>query len=62
MALSPTLPRDPEQDARTRRFMQQLQQILNSLMLNDELIQDTINGWTVSGSAGSILKNQVFGK
>lgn len=62
MAGESTLPRDPKADKRVRDFMQKIQTIINSMLLNDELIMDGIGSFTTLGTENSILVQQVFGK
>lgn len=55
------IPRDPAQDARTLRFMQQIQQRLNALERQGEMIRTEGGGFTTM-TAQSIIYQQVFGK
>lgn len=55
------LPQDPEQNTRTRRFMQILSQIMNSLLTSGTIAQTGPSSYTMS-TAQSVLMNQVFGK
>lgn len=62
MALDPTLARVPSEDPRVRRFTQQLADMVNALVRQGELVQEQIGEYTVSGSASSVIRTQVFGK
>ena len=57
-----TLPRDPGQDARVRRFMQQLQQIVNSLLLAAEVAEVAPGVWTAALTEQRVVAAEVFGK
>lgn len=56
----PATPRDPAQEARTRRALQQQALLLNSLLQRGEFIQTSSSSFT-SITAQTILANQIFG-
>ncbi len=58
----PTLPRDPTADVRTRRFMDLLHGILNSLLTQLAIIQTEPGTFVIATNTDQfILANQIFG-
>jgi hypothetical protein len=53
--------RDPQQEARTLRFMQNIQLRLNALERNGELVLDALGGYTVVNTAAHYYANRVYG-
>jgi hypothetical protein len=56
-----TVSRDPAQETRTRRFVQTISVIINSLLQKRQIVQTGANTYSVTGTDQAILASQIFG-